>query len=213
MTQTALPVVILISGRGSNMQALLQARRRGLNIDVRAVISSRAQAPGLDIARVEGVPVQVLDHRHYSSREDYDRALAAHIDAHEPALVVLAGFMRILTPAFVEHYRGRMINIHPSLLPDFPGLNTHQRALQAGVDRHGASVHYVTAEVDGGPVIAQVVVNIEADDTAETLAARVLDQEHHLYVTVVDWISSGKVRWEDGKVLFDGHPLEAPVEI
>lgn len=212
-TAAALPVVILISGRGSNMQALLAARDQGLAIDVRAVISSDPEAPGLALARAAGVDTAVVPHRDYPDREQYDQALARCIDDYQPALVVLAGFMRILTPGLVNHYLGRMINIHPSLLPEFPGLNTHRRALEAGVQRHGASVHYVTPEVDGGPVVAQVSVPVLATDTPETLAARVLAQEHRLYVKVLQWIASGVVRWHDGIVLYQGKPLQTPVQI
>ena len=179
-------IVILISGGGSNMAAILRAAgreqwRKHLGADVAAVVSNRADAGGLAIAREQGVATEVVDHKQFPSREAFDAALAAAIDRHQPALVVLAGFMRILTPGFVARYEGRLLNIHPSLLPAFPGLHTHQRALDAGCRVAGATVHQVTAELDHGPILGQAVVPILPGDTADTLAARVLTQEHILY--------------------------------
>lgn len=209
-----LPIVILISGRGSNMQAILaQAASGELPVDIRAVISNRPDAAGLATARAAGIHTETLDHREFDGRDAYDRALQAAIDRHAPALVVLAGFMRILTPAFVQHYHGRLLNIHPSLLPAFRGLNTHTRALEAGAREHGASVHFVTEELDGGPVIAQIAVPVHAGDSADDLAARVLEAEHRLYPAVIGWFATGRLRWNNGSVLLDGQPLHAPVRL
>lgn len=179
-------IVILISGSGSNMAAIVRAAEQGrwaqrLNARVAAVLSNRADAPGLAFAQDHGIATQVLDHKAFASREDFDAALMAEIDRHAPALVVLAGFMRILTPGFVAHYAGRLLNIHPSLLPAFPGLNTHQRAIDTGCRFAGATVHQVTAELDHGSILAQAVVPVLPDDTPDTLAARVLSQEHLIY--------------------------------
>lgn len=183
-------IVILISGGGSNMAAIVRAAqqqdwagRHGAR--VAAVLSNKADAGGLAIAREHGIPTQVLDHKAYASREDFDDALARAIDAHAPAVVVLAGFMRILTPGFVQHFAGRLVNIHPSLLPAFPGLHTHQRAIDAGCQVAGATVHLVTAELDAGPILAQAAVPVLPGDTAQTLAARVLTQEHVIYPRAV----------------------------
>lgn len=207
-----LAIVILISGRGSNMRAILDQCTRGtLPVDIRAVISNRVEAAGLTMAQDAGVHTEVLNHRAYANREAFDEALQRAIDRHAPQLVVLAGFMRILTPAFVRHYRGRLINIHPSLLPAFRGLDTHQRALDAGVREHGASVHFVTEELDGGPLIAQSAVPIDTGDDAARLAARVLEAEHRLYPTVIGWFAAGRLQWRDDRPWFDGAPLNAPV--
>lgn len=195
-------VVILISGRGSNLEALLEAK---LPVRVAAVISNKSDAGGLDVARRHGVETAVVDHRDYQGREAFDAALAARIDGYAPDLVVLAGFMRILTPGFVDHYAGRLINIHPSLLPAFTGLDTHGRAVTEGVKLHGCTVHFVTNELDKGPIVAQAAVPVLADDTAETLAGRVLVQEHALYPLAVRWFAEGKLELTpDGKVRFTG---------
>ncbi|WP_198969718.1 phosphoribosylglycinamide formyltransferase [Xylophilus sp. ASV27] len=183
-------LVILISGAGSNMQAIVQAARRDdwegrFGARVAAVISNRADAPGLAWAASQGVATHALDHRAYASREDFDAALAALVDGHDPALLVLAGFMRILTPGFVGRYEGRMLNIHPSLLPAFPGLHTHRRAIEAGCAFAGSTVHRVTTELDLGPILGQAVVPVLPSDTPEALAARVLSQEHLLYPRVL----------------------------
>jgi phosphoribosylglycinamide formyltransferase-1 len=175
-------VVVLISGRGSNMQALLDA-----GLPVAAVIGDRSDAGGLDIAAQRGLVVATVEHRDYRTREEFDAALTAEIDRHAPRLVALAGFMRILTPGFVAHYAGRLMNIHPSLLPAFPGLDTHRRALAAGVKVHGCSVHFVTEQLDHGPIIVQAVVPVRQADTPELLAARVLRQEHVVYPRAVRW--------------------------
>ncbi|MDB5898241.1 MAG: phosphoribosylglycinamide formyltransferase [Ramlibacter sp.] len=179
-------IVILVSGSGSNMAAIVRAAERDNwrklhDARIAAVISNRPDAGGLKLAAAEGIRTDVVDHKRFDSREAFDAELARHIDAHQPALVVLAGFMRILTPGFVARYEGRLVNIHPSLLPAFPGLHTHQRALDAGCRFAGATVHQVTAELDFGPILAQAVVPVLPDDTAATLAARILTQEHLLY--------------------------------
>jgi phosphoribosylglycinamide formyltransferase 1 len=192
-------VVALISGRGSNMQALLDA-----GIRLAAVISNRADAKGLAVAQARGVPTRVVEHRAFAGREAFEAALAREVDAFHPKLVVLAGFMRILTPAFVERYAGRLINIHPSLLPEYPGLDTHARALAAGATEHGCTVHFVTRELYHGPIIIQARVPVRAGDTAETLAARVLRQEHVIYPRAVRWYLEGKLVIRDGKVLVKG---------
>jgi len=183
-------IVILISGGGSNMAAIVRAAqreewRRRFGAEVKAVISNRPDAGGLAFAREQGLAAQVVDHGRFASREAFDAALAQAIDAFAPALVVLAGFMRILTPAFVQRYEGRLLNIHPSLLPAFPGLHTHQRALDAGCRFAGATVHQVTSELDHGPILEQAVVPVLPGDTAATLAARVLTQEHLIYPKAV----------------------------
>jgi phosphoribosylglycinamide formyltransferase-1 len=184
-------LVILISGRGSNMRSILDAAKAGsLDVDISAVISNRPDAAGLAFAAEEGIETAVIDHKQFDSREQFDEALAAKIDAYQPDFVILAGFMRILTEGFVNHFAGRLINIHPSLLPKFKGLHTHQRAIDAGEAEHGASVHFVTAELDDGPVILQVTVPVLADDNADTLAARVLEQEHLLYPAAIQKLVS-----------------------
>ena len=190
------PIVILISGSGSNMAALVEAaRRRGwaerYGARVAAVISNRPQAPGLAWAQGQGLPTAVVDHTQHAGREAFDAALVAQIDAHQPALVLLAGFMRILTPAFVSHYEGRLLNIHPSLLPAFAGLKTHQRAIDMGCRFAGATVHRVTSELDHGEILEQAVVPVLPGDTAEALAARVLTQEHLIYPRAVERLLGG----------------------
>jgi phosphoribosylglycinamide formyltransferase-1 len=192
-------VVILISGRGSNMQALLEA-----GLPVSAVISNVAGAKGLEIAALRGVATRVVEHRRFPTREAFDAALAAAIDEFQPRLVALAGFMRVLTPGFVERYRGRLLNIHPSLLPEFPGLDTHRRALEAGATRHGCTVHFVTEQLDHGPIVIQAVVPLRAGDTPQTLAARVLKQEHVIYPRAVRWFLDGKLVIEGGRVRVEG---------
>lgn len=191
-------LVILISGRGSNLGALLAA---GLPARVEAVISNRADAAGLAIARAHGIATVILDHQRYDSRAAFDAALAQEIDGHAPELVLLAGFMRVLGDDFVRHYAGRLVNIHPSLLPAFPGLHTHRQALAAGVKIHGCTVHFVTPAVDSGPIIVQAAVPVLDGDDEQTLAARVLEQEHRIYPQAVRWILEGRVcLGADGRV-------------
>ncbi len=194
-------MVILISGRGSNMQALVEA-----GLPVAAVISNRADAAGLAYAAGRGIATAVVSHRDYAAREDFDAALARAIDAFDPGLVALAGFMRILTAGFVQRYRGRMLNIHPSLLPAFPGLDTHARALAAGVKLHGCSVHFVTAELDHGPIILQAAVPVHAGDDETRLAARVLAQEHRIYAQAARWFLEDSLVIEGGVVRVKGDP-------
>jgi len=216
MTETHAPLklVVLISGRGSNLKAILETIDAGeLSAVVSAVISNRADAPGLKYAHERAIDTLALDATDYPDLEAYDHALQGMVDLFHPGLVVLAGYMRILSPAFVNHYAGRLINIHPSLLPEFRGLNTHQRAIEAGHDEHGASVHFVTEELDGGPVVAQVRMPVLPEDNSDTLAQRVLEQEHPLYVTVIQWIAEGRITFEDGSLRFDGEVLEAPKQL
>ena len=193
-------IVVLISGRGSNLQAILDA-----GIPVSAVISNQPGAGGLAIAARLGVATAVVEHRRFPTREAFDAALADEIDRHAPRLVALAGFMRVLTPGFVARYAGRLVNIHPSLLPEFPGLDTHARALAAGAKRHGCTAHFVTAELDHGPIIAQASVPVLPGDTAETLAARVLAQEHLIYPRALRWFLDGLLVVENGKVRVKGN--------
>ncbi len=186
-------IVILISGGGSNMAAIVRAAQQRrwaerLNARVAAVVSNKADAKGLDLARAQGIATEVLNHKAFADREAFDAALATAIDAHAPALVVLAGFMRILTPGFVQHYAGRLLNIHPSLLPAFTGLHTHQRAIDAGCRFAGTTVHQVISDLDAGPILEQAVVPILSGDTAETLAARVLTQEHLIYPRAIEML-------------------------
>jgi phosphoribosylglycinamide formyltransferase-1 len=208
-----LPVVVLISGSGSNLQALIDGARSGyLPIDLRAVVSNEPGAFGLERAAAAGIRTRVLNHRDFPSRDLYDSALAKLVDGFAPGLVVLAGFMRILTPAFVARYRGRLFNIHPSLLPDYRGLHTHRRALEAGDEVHGASVHFVTEELDGGPLVLQARVPVLPDDDPESLAARVLQQEHKIYPLVVRWFAQGRLSLgEDGLPRLDGHIIAHPL--
>lgn len=209
---TPLPIVVLISGNGSNLQAIIDDIGHGrLPVQIRAVISNRPRSFGLERARRAGIPVEVVDHRRFPDRDSFDTALQTAIDRHQPALVVLAGFMRILTPGFVRHYQGRMINVHPSLLPEFRGLDTHRRALAAGATEHGASIHFVTDELDGGPVIIQQRLPILRGDDAATLAARVQKEEHRLYPKVIRWFAEGRLKLHGNRVIFDGAPLAAPL--
>ena len=194
-------IVILISGRGSNMEAIVRAK---LAARVAAVISNRTDAAGLKFADQAGIPTQVVDDRGFSTRETFDTALAAAIDAHSPDFLALAGFMRVLGGEFVRRYSGRLVNIHPSLLPAFPGLHTHRRALQEGVKLHGCTVHFVTPQVDHGPIIVQAGVPVRPDDTEESLAARVLRQEHRIYPLAARWFLEEKLVVRNGVVRVEG---------
>ncbi len=206
-------IVILISGRGSNMQALLAAN---LPCRIAAVISNRADATGLEFARQHGIATAVLPHRDYADRAAFDAALAQAIDGYQPDIIALAGFMRILTTEFVNRYHGRLINIHPSLLPAYAGMNTHERALQDGVKIHGCSVHFVTPDLDHGPIIIQAAVTVLSNDTPHTLAQRVLHEEHRIYPQAIRWLCRGQVSLNAaGKVVSDrleqpGSALVAP---
>ena len=201
-------VVVLISGRGSNLQAIIEAYRAGaLPIDLRAVISNEPGAAGLARAQAAGLTTHVIDHRTYATRAAFEAALSQTIDTHAPKLVVLAGFMRLLGPAFIDRYAGRLLNIHPSLLPAFPGLRTHERALAAGASVHGATVHFVTRETDAGPIVIQSRVPVRRGDTAATLAERVLREEHRIYPLAIRWFAEGRLQLTDNTVLLDGTPL------
>ncbi|WP_193166011.1 phosphoribosylglycinamide formyltransferase [Microbulbifer hainanensis] len=208
MSREKCRVVVLISGSGTNLQALIDAAQSDeADFSISAVISNKADAYGLTRAREAGIDAFAVSHRDYPDRETFDGALMEEIDRHQPDLVVLAGFMRILTPEFVRHYGGRLLNIHPSLLPKYQGLHTHQRALDAGDREHGVTVHFVTEELDGGPAIIQAVVPVEPGDTAEQLAARVQVQEHFIYPLAVSWFSQGRLRMLDDRAELDGELL------
>ena len=208
-----LRIVVLISGRGTNLQAITDAIARGiLPVDLRAVVCNEPDAPGIAPARRAGYAVTTVHHRDFPSRERFDAALAEAIDRSDPELVVLAGFMRILTPGLVRRYAGRLINIHPSLLPALPGLDTHARAIAAGADVHGATVHFVTEALDGGPVIAQARVPVRSQDCPDTLAARVLEREHVLLPRTILWFAQRRIRLEGDRVLLDGIPALAHPE-
>lgn len=203
-------IVVLLSGSGTNLQALIDAEAGGeLGGKIVGVISNRPGVKGLQRAEAAGIDAQLLDHTGFSSRDAFDAALQSLIDQYRPDLVVLAGFMRILTPAFTEHYLGRMLNIHPSLLPKYQGLHTHQRALEAGDDCHGVTVHFVTAELDGGPAVIQAIVPIIEGDTAESLSARVQVQEHKIYPMAVRWFAEGRLKYQQGKAWLDEQSLSA----
>jgi phosphoribosylglycinamide formyltransferase 1 len=210
-----LPVVVLISGAGSNLQALIDRQLAGdLPVEIRAVISNRADALGLERAKRAGIATRVLSHREFTNRAAYDAELVTLIDGVAPGLVVLAGFMRILTPEFVAKFQGRLLNIHPSLLPKFPGLHTHQRAIEAGETVHGATVHFVTEELDGGPGVIQARVPVLPGDDATALAARVLAQEHLIYPLAVGWFAKDRLRLgEDGLARLDGEVLHRPIRL
>lgn len=210
-SRTRLPVVILVSGSGSNLQAIIDAAHRDeIPVEICAVISNRPGAKGLERAAQAGIATETIDHTHYPDREAFDQALQQRIDAYHPQLVILAGFMRILSGDFVRHYHGRMLNIHPSLLPRFRGLNTHARALEERAQQHGASVHFVTDELDGGPIIIQAEVPVHKDDTNETLAARVLEQEHRIYPMAIGWFAQGRLRLQDSHIMLDQKRLATP---
>ncbi|MCC5851487.1 MAG: phosphoribosylglycinamide formyltransferase [Alkalimonas sp.] len=201
-------IVVLISGNGSNLQAILDACASGFIAgQVTAVISSKADAYGLTRARDAGCAAHSLSHQNYQNREDYDSALQQLIERYQPDVVVLAGFMRILTAGFVTHFSGKLLNIHPSLLPKYQGLHTHQRAIEAGDSIHGCSVHFVTEELDGGPVVLQAKVPIFADDDAETVAARVHEQEYRIYPLVIRWFCQGRLQQQGNHALLDNEPL------
>lgn len=203
-----LRVVVLISGSGTNLQALIDRQASGdLPVTLVAVISNRPQAKGLERARAAGIETQVLDHTRFDSRTAFDAELQHTIDAYRPDLVVLAGFMRILTPEFADHYAGRMLNIHPSLLPKYQGLHTHERVLTAGEREHGVTVHFVTSKLDGGPAIMQAKVPVLPGDTPEDLARRVQREEHRIYPLAVGWFAQGRLNMDNGRALLDGEPL------
>ncbi len=209
-----LPIVVLISGSGSNLRAIVERARSGtLPVEIRAVVSDRTEAAGLAWAASAGLPAIAISPRDFADRPAFDRALADRIEGYAPRLVVLAGFMRILGREFVERFAGRMLNIHPSLLPRHRGLHTHQRALEAGDPVHGASVHFVTPELDGGPVVLQARVPVRTEDNEVTLAARVLAQEHRIYPQCIGWYAAGRLQLRDGVAVLDGRVLESPLVV
>lgn len=204
-------IVVLISGNGSNLQAIIDSiENDAINGHVSAVISNKPKVYGLERAEKAGIPAIAVDHTQFVSRTEFEHALTQAIDQHHADLVVLAGFMRILSSEFVQHYPGKMLNIHPSLLPKYPGLNTHKRVLENGDKEHGTSVHFVTAELDGGPIIAQRSFHVTADDTEESLQQKIQQQEHRLYPEVVSWFCSGRLQFKDGKAWLDQQPITTP---
>jgi len=210
MSQQSKPLLalaVLISGNGSNLQAIIDAINNGLAAEIKVVISNKADAYGLERARAANIPTEILSHRDYATREAYDMALQACIDSYKVQLIILAGFMRILTPTFVEHFAQRILNIHPSLLPKYPGLDTHQKALQAGDKLHGASVHIVTADLDNGPVIAQASVAITPTDDINSLQTKVHAVEHKLYPYVIDLYTQNRLQLRQECVILDGQVL------
>lgn len=215
MNSPRLPIVVLVSGRGSNLQALIDAQLKGaLPIEIRAVLSDQPQAVALERARQANIPAILVDRKNYPTRAAFDRALFSRISKFQPEVIVLAGFMRVLGCEVVSSWAGRMINIHPSLLPKYPGLHTHQRALDAPDLEHGASIHYVTSELDGGPVIAQVKIPIKVDDTAEKLAQRLLPLEHELLCGSLKLIAEKRLSLDKNvQVLLDGKALDRPLEM
>ncbi len=203
---------ILISGGGTNLQSFIDKTAAGeLDLDIKVVLSNKPGVAGLERARKAGIPVECVEHRDYPEREAFDAALVKTLDRYSPELVILAGFMRILTPVFIDHFAGRIMNIHPSLLPKYPGLDTHQRAIDAGDEWAGSTVHFATEELDGGPRIIQGRVPVEPGDTAATLAARVLEVEHRIYPAAAALFASGRLRFRDGAAWLDDKPLDEPI--
>ena len=210
MTNNSCKLVILISGSGSNLQSFIDASLKGsLSANIAAVFSNRADARGLGRAAKADISTEVIDHKQFDSRESFDAELMQRIDQYSPDLVILAGFMRILTPEFVQHFHGKLLNIHPSLLPKYPGLNTHQRAIDAGDKQAGATVHFVTEQLDGGPAIMQVSVAINEGDTADQLAKRTLTLEHQIYPLAAQWFAEGRLQLDNNRALLDQQPLPA----
>jgi phosphoribosylglycinamide formyltransferase 1 len=207
-----LPIAVLISGRGSNMRVIAERAASGeLPVEVCVVVSDRADAPGLTVASTLGLPTETLSPRAFPDRAAFDQALVTLLDRYRPSLIVLAGFMRILTTCFIRPYCDRILNIHPSLLPKYRGLHTHRRVLEAGDRMHGASVHFVTEELDGGPVIIQGCVDVQSGDTEQTLSGRVQHQEHSIYSQAIAWFASGRLALRGDRAWLDGAPLEAPI--
>lgn len=209
---TPLPTAILISGRGTNMRVIAERAAAGsLPVEIRVVVSDRAAAEGLQAAAAMNIPTRVLAPRDFADRAAYDQALVRLLSGYQPQLVVLAGFMRILTPHFIGTFAGRILNIHPSLLPGYRGLHTHRRVLEAGEKLHGVSVHFVTDELDGGPVIVQAEVPVTPGDSETTLSARVQRAEHRIYSQAIEWFARGRLSLKDGRAWLDGRPLETPL--
>lgn len=209
--KAVLGVVVLISGNGSNLQALID--KQNAHYKILAVISNKADAYGLERAKQAHIPAHTISHKDFPDRESFDLAMAEIIDQYQPGLVVLAGFMRILTEAFVLRYEGRMLNIHPSLLPKYKGLNTHQRAIESKDQIHGVSIHFVSHELDGGPVIIQASVPVHEGDDAKQLAQRVQEKEHLIYPLAIEWFASGRLRLENNAAILDGQRLEQPMQL
>ncbi len=204
-------IVVVISGNGSNLQAIIDAQQAGqLKSNISGVVSNRPNAFGLERAQKAGIPTSIVDHTDFSDRESFEQSYIEAIDAYQPDWVILAGFMRILTPLFVRHYKGRMLNIHPSLLPKYPGLHTHQSAIDAGDSEHGASIHFVTEELDDGPAFLQGVVPILENDTAESLAQRVHQIEHIIYPEAIRWCEEGRLQWQETHCTLDNQIVEHP---
>jgi len=213
MNTDPLNIVVLISGSGSNLQAIIEAINAGkLHAKISAVVSNRPNVKGLERAKSAGIVTHTLDHTEFESREAFDQQLMRTIDQYQPQLIILAGFMRILTDDFVAHYNGRMLNIHPSLLPDFKGLNTHQRALDANVSQHGVSVHYVSNELDGGPVVLQALMDVQTGDTADSLQQRIHSLEHVIYPMVIEWIAQQQLEVIDQQVYLNKQKLTSPAK-
>jgi phosphoribosylglycinamide formyltransferase 1 len=207
-----LPIAVLISGRGTNMRVIAERAAAGtLPVDVRVVISDQPSAEGLQTAAAMSIATRVLEPREFADRPSYDHALVQALEEYRPKLIVLAGFMRILTPRFIGAFAGRILNVHPSLLPKYRGLHTHRRVLEAGEALHGVSVHFVTEELDGGPVVLQAEVPILPGDSEQTLSARVQQGEHRIYPQAIDWFARGRLLWKDGRAWLDGKPLDSPV--
>ncbi len=214
VTKQKMAAVVLISGGGSNLQAIIDATQRGdLNIEIKAVISNRPGVKGLQRAAKAGIRTETLDHNAFASRSEFDHELQQRIDHYQPKLLILAGFMRILTTEFVQHYQGRLLNIHPSLLPKHTGLNTHQRAIDAQDSEHGASIHFVTEELDGGPVILQGKVPVKTTDTPAQLAERVLQVEHQIYPQAIQLFAEGRLQLAGNHILVDKKQLQSPLSL
>ncbi len=212
MSKSTCKTAVLISGSGSNLQSFIDKTAKGdTNLDLRVVFSNKPDAHGLTRAITAGIATECLEHGSYADRETFDRQVARVLDAYEPDLIILAGFMRILSPWFVQHYEGRILNIHPALLPAYPGLDTHQRVLDAGEAWHGSTVHFVTEELDGGPRILQGRLAVNIDETADQLCARVQAVEHQIYPEAAHWFASGRLQFRDGIALLDGGLLDEPV--
>ena len=212
MSKPLCRTAVLISGSGSNLQSFIDKTAQGeIDLDLGVVFSNKPDAYGLTRAKTAGIATECLDHRNYADREAFDRAVAEVLDAYQPDLIVLAGFMRILSPWFVKHYEGRILNIHPALLPAYPGLDTHQRVLDAGEELHGSTVHFVTEELDGGPCILQGRLAVDPGETADELCARVQAVEHQIYPEAAHWFGQGRLQLRNGQTLFDNKPLDVPV--
>lgn len=213
MNRKSVRTAVLISGSGTNLQAFIDQTRDGsLDLDLSVVLSNKPGAAGLQRAREAGIAVECVEHSKFPIREDFDAALIAALDQYDPELIILAGFMRILTSVFIDHFSGRIFNIHPSLLPKYPGLDTHQRAIDAGDEWHGSTVHFATEELDGGPRVIQGRVPVRESDTAESLAARVLAVEHQIYPQAAALYASGRLEYRDGRAWLDGDRLDEPLE-